>query len=183
MRTLFRTSLLAGVVCLFGSAALAQTKFTATVTCSKPDPQHVLDVGDRPGHTLALNQQKCVWTKPIEIGGDKYKDGTTTSLADISGGKMSARGFHVATLTSGDQATASLQFSQTLLKDGGFTTGKAPGRLRRAPASSRASRVRGRSPARRRRTAARSARSMATTDSPNRARRGPRWPAQADGSD
>jgi hypothetical protein len=124
MRTLFRTSLLAGVVCLFGSAALAQTKFTATVTCSKPDPQHVLDVGDRPGHTLALNQQKCVWTKPIEIGGDKYKDGTTTSLADISGGKMSARGFHVATLTSGDQATASLQFSQTLLKDGGFTDGK-----------------------------------------------------------
>jgi hypothetical protein len=124
MRTLYGSLSLAAVGCLCAAAAVAQTKFTATVTCAKPDPQHVLAVGDRPEHNLTVFQQKCVWTRPIEIGADKYKDGVSTSTAEISHGKMHARGFHVATLQSGDTATAWIQQSQTLLKDGGFADSK-----------------------------------------------------------
>src|SRR5690348_16155036 len=39
----------------------------------------------------------------MEIGGDKSKDGVSTETADISGNSSRARGFHVATMESGDK--------------------------------------------------------------------------------
>jgi len=124
MRPIFGFLALVAAGCLAATAVVAQTKFTAAVACGKADPQHVLAVGDRPEHSLTVYQQQCAWTKPIEIGADQYPDGVSTAMAQISGNKMQVHGFHVATLQSGDKATASFQMMQTLSKDGGLTEGK-----------------------------------------------------------
>lgn len=90
-------------VCLCSATAAAQTKVTGTAQCGKPDPQHMVPVGDRPEHSLGVAQLKCTYTKPMEIGGDKSKDGVSTETTDVSGNTSHARGFHVATMESGDK--------------------------------------------------------------------------------
>src|SRR5919109_4860901 len=100
MRRIFMIS---AAVLFCAAAATAQTKVTGTAQCGKPDPQQVLPVGDRPGHMLGIAQIKCTYTKPMEIGGDKSKDGVSTETSDISGNTSHPRGFHVVTMESGDK--------------------------------------------------------------------------------
>ena len=100
MRRMFIASAL---VCFAAAAAGAQTKVTGTAQCGKPDPQHAIPVGDRPDHSLGVEQLKCTWTKPMEIGGDKSKDGVSTATNEVSGNTFRAHGFHVATMESGDK--------------------------------------------------------------------------------
>lgn len=132
-----RIFVVAAAVWLCTATAGAQTKVSGTAQCGKPDPVHVLPVGDRPEHSLAVEQFKCTWTKPMEIGGDKSKDGISTETGDISGNTSRARGFHVTTMESGDKFFVSYQGTGTS-KDGavvevkgnwGFTggTGKLTG--------------------------------------------------------
>lgn len=90
-------------VCLCAATAAAQTKVTGTTQCAKPDPVHMVPVGDHPDHSLGVEQFKCTWTKPVEIGTDKAKDGVSTETADVSGNTSHARGFHIATMESGDK--------------------------------------------------------------------------------
>ena len=98
-----RFFILAAAVWLCAATASAQTKVTGTAQCGKPDPQHLVPVGDRPDHSLGVAQFKCTYTKPMEIGGDKSKDGVSTETTDVSGNSSRARGFHVATMESGDK--------------------------------------------------------------------------------
>ena len=116
MRRIFMIS---AAVLFCAAAATAQTKVTGTAQCGKPDPQQVLPVGDRPGHMLGIAQIKCTYTKPMEIGGDKSKDGVSTETSDISGNTSHPRGFHVVTMESGDKAFFSYQGAATA-KDGGL---------------------------------------------------------------
>jgi hypothetical protein len=85
------------------ATAAAQNKVSGTAQCGKPDPQQMVPVGDRPDHNLAVAQFKCTYTKPMEIGGDKSKEGVSTETSDISGNTGRAHGFHVATMESGDK--------------------------------------------------------------------------------
>jgi len=48
---------------LCAATASAQTKVSGTAQFAKPDPAHMLPVGDRPDHSLAVEQLKCTWTK------------------------------------------------------------------------------------------------------------------------
>src|SRR5438874_11508835 len=112
-----RFFLVATAVCFCAAAASAQTKVSGTAQCAKPDPVHVIPVGDRPDHSLAVEQFKCTWTKPMEIEGDKSKDGVSTETGDITGNTSKARGFHVVTMESGDKAFFWYQGSGTS-KDG-----------------------------------------------------------------
>ena len=98
-----RILITAALVLFCAAVAGAQTKVTGTAQCGKADPMQVVPVGDRPGHNLAVAQFKCTYTKPMEIGGDKSKDGVSTETSDISGNTGHARGFHVATMESGDK--------------------------------------------------------------------------------
>lgn len=98
-----RILIIAPVVLFCAAAATAQTKVSGTAQCGKPDPQLLVPVGDRSDHMLAIAQFKCTYTKPMEIGGDKSKDGVSTETSDISGNTGRARGFHVATMESGDK--------------------------------------------------------------------------------
>jgi len=112
-----RFFMVAGALCFFAATANAQTKVSGTAQCAKPDPVHAIPVGDRPDHSMAVGQIKCTYTKPMEIGGDKSKDGVSTETADISGNISKARSVHVATMESGDKAFFSYQGTATN-KDG-----------------------------------------------------------------
>jgi hypothetical protein len=98
-----RFFMVAAAVWLCAATASAQTKVTGTAQCGKADPIHMVPVGDRPEHSLGVAQLKCTYTKPMEIGGDKSKDGVSTETTDVSGNTSRARGFHVATMESGDK--------------------------------------------------------------------------------
>ncbi len=98
-----RFFMVAAAVWLCAATASAQTKVSGTAQCGKPDPQHMVPVGDRPDHSLGVEQTKCTYTKPMEIGGDKSKEGVGTQTNEISGNTSKARGFHVATMESGDK--------------------------------------------------------------------------------
>src|SRR2546425_1190309 len=119
----FTTVLTCLIVLALATVALAQEKISGTLQCDKADPQHSIPVGDRPNHTFTLNQNKCTWTKPMEIAGTQTKEDVTTGFADISGEKSSDRGYALMTMASGDKARVSWQGSGTV-KDGQLQSGE-----------------------------------------------------------
>ena len=110
------------VVSLFALAvtASAQTKISGTEVCGKPDQQQMLEVGDRPGHMLGVQQVKCTWSN-MEIEGIAAKDSLTTVLVDGHGNKANGRGYDITTMASGDKFFVRFQGAVTL-KDGAPVT-------------------------------------------------------------
>jgi hypothetical protein len=108
---------MAGAACLWSAGAAAQTKFSGTCSC-KREQQQVLPVGDRPGHSLGVEQYKCDWTKPFDLGGDNSKDGVATHTADVNGTKSRFRGVHVITMQSGDKVSLPYMGAGENSKDG-----------------------------------------------------------------
>lgn len=100
-----------------GSTAVGQTKISGTVKCSKPDEQHMLDVGDRPNHSLMIAKGKCTWTVPMEIAGTKATEDIGTGFDEVSGNKSRGHSYVVGTLANGDKTYVRAQGSATL-KDG-----------------------------------------------------------------
>jgi hypothetical protein len=96
------------LVFVLGALALAvpapaQTKIGGTLQCAKPAISQSAEVGDHPGHVLALAQDKCTWTKPMEIDGVETKDDVGTGISDIRGSRSSDRGYDVTTMANGDK--------------------------------------------------------------------------------
>ena len=135
MKTRFVSFLLLSVLVAAGLSA--QTKTSGTATC-KSDPASPPPVAltDQPNHSFAVGKAQCTWTG-FEVAGAQYKDGTSTSLNEITGETSSFNGYHVATMTNGDTTVAKFQGSGKMkdgkpASDGGtwsFTsgTGKAKG--------------------------------------------------------
>ncbi|MFI5058078.1 MAG: hypothetical protein ACHQLQ_07815 [Candidatus Acidiferrales bacterium] len=113
----------AALVCFAAVAASGQTKISGTVQCGKPDPQQMVPVGDRPNHSLGVEQAKCTWTKPMVIEGANSKDGVSTATDDASGNTVRAHGVHVSTMDSGDKFFVSYQGTATT-KDGALVSSK-----------------------------------------------------------
>jgi hypothetical protein len=99
----------------------AQTKISGKSHCAKPDPNYAIEVGDRPGHSLALNKTACNWTTPVEIEGLQSKDGMDTSTVEISGAKMTESGYDVTTMANGDKFAVRFQGTIAAGKDGTAT--------------------------------------------------------------
>jgi len=114
--------LLFGLVLTMATAASAQTKFSGTQQCAKPDPVYTVPVGDRPDHMMSLIKDKCTWTSG-EIGGVKLKDEEDTIVSDSSGSRARDRGIGVASLVDGDKAFVQFQGTGTL-KDNMPVTGQ-----------------------------------------------------------
>ncbi len=91
------------LVNLITPVAVAQTKISGSLQCSKPDDQHTIAVGDHPNHSLGVEQFKCTWTKPLEIAGTRSKDGVSTAFDEVNGSRFRARGYHVTTMADGDK--------------------------------------------------------------------------------
>lgn len=113
-----RLWLMLGLIFVLAQLAAAQTKVSGTNRCAKPDPQHSVQVGDRPSHTFAINQTKCTWPKPMEIAGVQSKEGIATAFSEISGDSARVRiGYYSETMANGDKVHFRYQ-GRTTLKDG-----------------------------------------------------------------
>lgn len=113
----FRMALAFLAVAALAAAASAQTKTSGTVECAKPDPAHMIEVGDKPNHSMGLSKSTCTWTKPMEIAGAKTKDGYSVASDDTMGSKSNSRGTHISTMDSGDKIYVHFQGTGTV-KDG-----------------------------------------------------------------
>lgn len=109
-------------VLAFATLLSAQNKISGTVQCGKSDEQHMLEVGDHPGHSLMISKGKCTWTKPMEIAGTQTKEDVSTDFDDVRGNKAQGHGYVVGTMANGDQIYVRIQGSSTL-KDGAVETG------------------------------------------------------------
>jgi hypothetical protein len=113
--------ILAMAIC-FVSVATAQTKASGTLQCGKPDPMHVVEVGDKPGHSLTVSKLACTWSKPMDIGGSQSKEGTDTEIGEMNGNKSTGNGVHWGTTASGDKYFVRYSGSATY-KDGALVSG------------------------------------------------------------
>jgi hypothetical protein len=96
-----RFFIVAAAVSLCAATAGAQTKVTGAAQCGKPDPQHMVPVGNHSEHSVGVDQFKCTWTKPMEIGGDKSKDSVSTATSDASGN--TSRGLQLSRDNDGER--------------------------------------------------------------------------------
>src|SRR6185437_14381466 len=60
----------------------AQTKISGTLSCAKPDPEYLVDIGDREGHVFVLAKSACSWTRPMQIAGVNTKDSHDVNVVD-----------------------------------------------------------------------------------------------------
>lgn len=81
---------------------VAKNKISGTLQCGKPESQYAIQVGDRPGHSLALGQFKCTWKKPLDIAGTQSKDGISTVFSEVMGGTAHILGYQVTTMANSD---------------------------------------------------------------------------------
>ena len=107
------------IVFALAAAASAQNKISGTAQCGKPDQEYSIQVGDKPNHSFAIDQQKCTWTKPMEIAGIQNKEGVGTDFSEISGNTSRYRSYFVDTMANGDKVIYRIEGTATL-KDGVF---------------------------------------------------------------
>jgi hypothetical protein len=114
-----KTKLIWTLVFVFAisGSLVAQTKVSGTHHCSKAEVEQMIQVGDKPNHTFMINQEKCVWTKPMEMAGIQSKEGLDTSFYEMTASSMQFNGFHISTMDNGDKAY--VRYHGTVaLKDG-----------------------------------------------------------------
>jgi hypothetical protein len=116
--------LLAAIGLAAAATATAQTRTSGSLQCSKADPVHVVDVGDRPGHAFVISKTACTWSKPMDIGGTATKDGVSVGTEEINGGKSSGGGAHWSTMASGDKIFVRFQGKSTYDKEGKMQTSR-----------------------------------------------------------
>jgi hypothetical protein len=112
-----KTLLVSGVLLSLVTGARAQTKISGTLQCDKGDPQNVIPVGDRAGHSFMITQTKCTWRKPLEVEGAKSTDDLSTFFNEITGNRVRQRGFAIASYAGGDKTHTRFQGSG-ILKEG-----------------------------------------------------------------
>jgi hypothetical protein len=91
------------LVCAIGvGAGSAQTKYTFSGKCAKPDKSESIPAGDQDGHTFMVQQGKCTTDKGA-IGDAKSKDGVYSEHDEAMGNHLKAWGLYVETYDSGDK--------------------------------------------------------------------------------
>ena len=105
------------VALVLAAVAGAQTKMSGTIQCGKPDPQHMIEAGDRANHSYMIGKVNCTWTKTFEIAGVQSKDGGSTFFEEISGNSSRGHAVHTTTMANGDKAYVRYQGTSTY-KDG-----------------------------------------------------------------
>ena len=85
------------------ASASAQTAFTMSGKCGKPDIQQSVPAGDAPDHVMTLTQGRCVPVKAAEFGGSPGKEATFVEHGEITGASGKVAGTYVETLTNGEK--------------------------------------------------------------------------------
>lgn len=102
------------MVLALAMAVTAQTKITGTCTCSKPEKQYSIRVGDRANHSFMISQLKCTWSQPLELEGVRSKEGVSTAFDEVTGSSSRTRGFYLNTLANGDKCHVRYQGTATV---------------------------------------------------------------------
>jgi hypothetical protein len=103
---------------LLASAVGAQTKVSGQHTCPKAaEVVGTADAGDKPGHTLSIMKNTCSWTKPMEMAGEKSKDGTSVAFSEKTSTRATSTGTYVGNMDNGDKFYVSFHDSGAV-KDG-----------------------------------------------------------------
>ncbi len=105
-----------GLALLFASAVAAQTKVGGKMQCPKPEVVGTAEAGDQAGHTLTLEKNTCTWSPPMEMMGEKSKDGTYVAFSEKSIIQASTNGTYVGNMDNGDKFY--LSFHWAVVKDG-----------------------------------------------------------------
>ena len=106
-----------GLALLFASVVGAQTKVSGQHTCPKAEVVGTSEVGDKPGHTMSIIKNTCPWTKPMEMAGEKSKDGTSISFDEATSTRNITNGTYVGNMDNGDKFFVSFHDS-VAVKDG-----------------------------------------------------------------
>ncbi len=106
-----RSALLLGFLLLVAASVTAQTPMAGVTLCAPAKPDYLIRAGDNPGHSYGLAQAACTWTKPWEIAGLKSTIGVGTQISETNGDTSKVRGTFVDTLTNGDRAYYTFEFS------------------------------------------------------------------------
>jgi len=114
--------LILGLALAVAPAASSQTKTSGTLSCGKPAPAYSIEVGDRPGHSVAISKFACTWTAPMEIAGVQTKDGYDVTYSDGSGAKVRGSGYHVSNMSNGDKIYVRFQGNDTMMDGKPSTT-------------------------------------------------------------
>jgi hypothetical protein len=112
-----RMMAVASLAFMLASAVGAQTKFSGTVTCAKPDPSYTVEVGDMPGHAYGLDKSSCTWGADTLINGMKITADTGTGTSESTATRTTSSGSRMATMENGDKFFASVHDSSPI-KDG-----------------------------------------------------------------
>jgi hypothetical protein len=116
-----KTRLLITVIGLALAAGVsAQTKASGTLDCAKPDPMHMIEVGDMPGHAIVAEKVTCKWTKPMDVGGMPAKEGWSAEMIEVHGAKSALSGSHWGTVEGGDKYFVRYSGNGTSNKEGVF---------------------------------------------------------------
>jgi hypothetical protein len=109
-----RLMAVAGLAFMLASTVSAQSKFSGTVQCGKPDPNYSIEVGDQPGHTYMLQKSSCKWSSVTEISGLKLVDDVGVDTSEEWTTKTTASGSRVVSTDNGDKMFVSTKDSSPI---------------------------------------------------------------------
>lgn len=105
------------VVVSAAASVSAQTKFTMSGTCGKPDVQQSAPAADAPDHVMTLAQGKCVPVTAAEFGGSPSKEAAFAEHGEVTGTSGKVTGTYVDTLANGEKVYYRYH-GTSVLKDG-----------------------------------------------------------------
>jgi hypothetical protein len=109
------------VLAAAGATATAQTKFTMSGKCAKPDVQQAVPANDAPDHVMTLAQGKCTPVKAAQIGGSPSKESTFAEHGEVKGDSGHVWGTYVDTLENGEKVYYKYE-STSAMKGGTLST-------------------------------------------------------------
>lgn len=109
------------------AVASAQTKYTFSGKCAKPDNPQSIPAGDKDGHMFVVEQGKCTTDKG-GLGGANSKGGEFSEHGELMGNRLKVSGVYVETYDNGDKVFYDYQGASTT-KDGALVSGTNTWRL------------------------------------------------------
>lgn len=85
-----------------GAPPLWGQQLSGEGTCGKPEVAHLIPVGDRPNHSFSIARNRCTWTRPFEIAGERAEGGTGVQFDERDGNTSRFHGHYFDRMSSGD---------------------------------------------------------------------------------
>ena len=71
--------------------------------CAEPVTREVMEVADRPPHTMLLSQRLCEWSEPLRIDGVSSRNAILSLFTDAREDAVYDRGYNVLVMSNGDK--------------------------------------------------------------------------------